>query len=163
MMVENYNCNKKYVSGIAVHSCEEDVILSKMEENIRNTNRFNHIAITNTESMYYAEKIPEHKEYINSAAFSLCDGIGSVIGGKFQGHEIKRFHGPDFMLKACKFGQEYGWRHFFFGGKEGVAEILVENLKKRYPNLQVCGTFCPPFRELSAEQATPGSELKFFN
>jgi len=151
-MLENNNCMKQYVSGIAVHSCDENVILIEMDDNIQNANAFNHIAITNTESMYYAEKISEHMEYINSATFSLCDGMGAVIGGKFQGQEIKRFHGPDFMLKACEYGQDLGWRHFFYGGKDGVAEILVENLKKKYPNLQVSGTFCPPFRDLTSDE-----------
>jgi N-acetylglucosaminyldiphosphoundecaprenol N-acetyl-beta-D-mannosaminyltransferase len=151
-MQENNRCDKKYVSGIAVHSCDEKVILSQIETAIRNTKTINHVAITNTESMYFAEKIPEHLAYINSAAFSLCDGMGSVIAGKFQGEEIKRFHGPDFMLKACEFGQQYGWKHFFYGGKEGIADILVENLKRKYPDLQVAGTFCPPFRELSPDE-----------
>lgn len=151
-MVENYHCRKIYISGIAVHSCDENAILSKMEENMRNTHTVSHISITNTESMFYAEKIPEHMEYINSSSFSLCDGMGSVIAGKFQGQHVKRFHGPDFMLKACEFGQEHGWRHFFYGGKEGVADILVENLKKKYPKLQMAGTFCPPFRDLSSDE-----------
>lgn len=148
----NNECKKNFVSDIVVHSCDEQIILSKVNENIQNDKVSLHISITNTESMYYAEKIPEHLLYINSAAFSLCDGMGSVIAGKFQGEEIKRFHGPDFMLKACEYGQEHGWRHFFYGGKEGVADILVENLKKQYPNIQIAGTFCPPFRELSIEE-----------
>lgn len=148
----NNECKKNFVSDIVVHSCDEQIILSKVNENIQNDKVPLHISITNTESMYYAEKIPEHFLYINSAAFSLCDGMGSVIAGKFQGEEIKRFHGPDFMLKACEYGQEHGWRHFFYGGKEGVADILVENLKKQYPNIQIAGTFCPPFREMSIEE-----------
>jgi N-acetylglucosaminyldiphosphoundecaprenol N-acetyl-beta-D-mannosaminyltransferase len=148
--IEDYN--KEYVSGIAVHSCDENKIFSKMSEEILSSKEVNHISITNTESMYYAEKIPEHKEYINTAAFSLCDGMGSVIAGKFQGLDIKRFHGPDFMLKSCEFGVEKEWSHFFYGGKEGVADVLVENLKKKYPNLKVSGTYCPPFRDLTPEE-----------
>lgn len=151
-MIEKIDCHKAFVSGIVVHSCEENVIFSRMEASIQNTDTLNHISITNTESMYYAEKNPDHMKYINSATFSLCDGMGSVIAGKFQGQDIKRFHGPDFMLKACEVGQKYGWKHFFYGGKEGVAEILVENLKKKYPDLQVAGTFCPPFRDLSSDE-----------
>ena len=151
-MIENKNYRKDFVSDIAVHSCDESMILESMVDSIKNRDSINHIGITNTESMYYAEKMPEHKAYINSAAFSLCDGMGSVIAGKFQGQDIKRFHGPDFMLKVCEFGQAHGWRHFFYGGKEGVADILVENLKKKYPNMQVAGTFCPPFRDLSSDE-----------
>jgi len=151
-MTINNQSAKKFVSDIAVHSCDEQIIFSKVNENIQDKRTPLHISITNTESMYYAENISEHMDYINSAAFSLCDGMGSVIAGRFQGQVIKRFHGPDFMLKACEYGQKEGWKHFFYGGKEGIAEILVENLKKRYPNMQIAGIFCPPFRELSPDE-----------
>lgn len=149
---KNIKCKQEMINNIKIHSCNDSVILEKIKENIIDFSKPQHISITNTESMYYAERIPKHLEYINSATFSLCDGIGSVLAGKFQGKDIRRFHGPDFMLKACEFGQEHGWRHFFYGGKEGVANILVDNLKKKYPNLQVAGTFCPPFRDLTSDE-----------
>lgn len=152
MLTANNQCQKKFVNDIAVHSCDEKVIFTRVNDNIQNERAPLHISITNTESMYFAEKIPEHLDYINTAEFSLCDGVGSVVAGTFQGKNIKRFHGPDFMLKACEYGQDYGWRHFFYGGKEGVADILVGKLKKKYPNIQIAGTFCPPFRELSPDE-----------
>ena len=143
---------RKWVNGISIHSCRKEFVLEVIDNNIKNERSKNHICITNTESMYYAEQIPEHLEYINSATFSLCDGIGSVIAGKFQGADIKRFNGPDFLLEACDYGQDKGWRHYFCGGKEGVADKLVENLKDRYPQIQIAGTFCPPFRKQSKEE-----------
>lgn len=151
-MEENKYCKKEYISDIAVHSCDEKKIFVKMKETIDSLEKLNYISITNTESMYYAEKIPEHKHYINNATFSLCDGMGSVIAGKFHGKDIKRFHGPDFMIKVCDYGQKEGWKHFFYGGKEGVADILIENLLKEYPDMQVVGSFCPPFRELTKDE-----------
>lgn len=142
----------KSVSGIPVHSYPKEVILSFMKDCISSDRRSRHICITNTESMYYAKKLPEFKEYILSSTFSLCDGIGSVIAGKFQGQDIVRFNGPDFMLACCEFGQDYGWRHFFYGGKPGVADLLVKNLKLKYPKMEVAGTFCPPFRVMSDDE-----------
>ncbi len=150
-MKEN-NCKKSYVSDIAVHSCDEETIFLEIISSLKEKTIPQHISITNTESMYYAKRNKQHLDYINSAKFSLCDGMGSIIAGKFQGQDIKRFHGPDFMLKMCEFGQEHDLKHFFYGGKEGVANKLVENLKKKYPELNVVGTFCPPFRELSDDE-----------
>lgn len=149
---KNNKCKQENINDINIHSCDEEVIFDEIKENIINFSKPQYISITNTESMYYAEKIPEHLQYINGAAFSLCDGMGVVIAGKFQGLNIRRFHGPDFMLKVCEFGQEHGWRHFFYGGKEGVADLLVDKLTKKYSNLQIAGTFCPPFRDLSPEE-----------
>lgn len=140
------------INGINIHSITDDILLKKMNENIENFHQSCHISITNTESMYYAQRISEHMNYINTAEFSLCDGMGSVIAGKFQGKSIQRFHGPDFMLKACEYGQQYGWKHYFYGGKEGVADTLVSKLQDMYPQLQVAGTYCPPFRDLTLEE-----------
>ena len=33
-----------------------------------------------------------------------------------------------------------------------LADEMARRLKERYPDLIVCGTYCPPFRELSAEE-----------
>ncbi|MDO1513697.1 WecB/TagA/CpsF family glycosyltransferase [Maribacter confluentis] len=142
----------RLVSGIPVHSYPKEVFLSYLRDSIGSDRKKRHICITNTESMYYAKRLPDFKNYIKTSTFSLCDGIGSVIAGKFQGQKIERFNGPDFMLACCDYGQEYGWRHFFYGGREGVAEQLVDNLMQKYPKMQVAGTFCPPFRRMSNEE-----------
>lgn len=140
------------LSGINIHSTTKIGILNVLKDNIEGCRDNLHIAITNTESMYYAKQLPSHLNYINSSSFSLCDGVGSVIAGKAQGLNIKRFNGPDFLLECCNYGQKQGWRHFFYGGKEGVADLLVDNLKKKFPEMKVAGTYCPPFRNLSKEE-----------
>src|SRR5262249_52981935 len=45
-----------------------------------------------------------------------------------------------------------GHRLFLLGGAEGVAEEAARQLGARYPGLQVVGTECPPFRELTGEE-----------
>ncbi|WP_203296456.1 WecB/TagA/CpsF family glycosyltransferase [Luteirhabdus pelagi] len=145
----NSKHGKKMISGIPLHTYPKEYILQKMDENIKGERAPEHICITNTESMYYAEKYKDHKEFIGTAAFSLCDGIGSAIAANLQGNYMRRFNGPDFLLEASRYGQDKGWRHFFCGGKEGVADLLAENLKEKYPAMEIAGTFCPPFRELT--------------
>jgi len=109
MSATNEAIGMDFVSGVRINSISEEFILQSMIENIINSRENYHTSITNTESMYYAKRIPEHLEYINSATFSLCDGIGSVIAAKFQGINIKRFNGPDFMLASYEYGQEHKW------------------------------------------------------
>jgi len=47
---------------------------------------------------------------------------------------------------------ERGYRNFLYGGETGVAEFLGESLQKRFPGLQVVGTYTPPFRSLTPEE-----------
>ncbi len=111
-----------------------------------------YISITNTESMYHGLRDPLHGKHIREADFSLCDGVGVIVAGYAWGHRIQRYNGPVLQLEASEHGQSRQWRHFFYGGKEGVADEMARRLKEQYPDLVVCGSYCPPFRELSAEE-----------
>lgn len=107
------------------------------------------ICITNTESMYHALRNPAHMAYIQNAEFSLCDGVGVIAAGYFWGLKINRYNGPILQLDCSNYGQSRGWRHFYYGGKEGVADLMSVKLKEQFPQLNVVGTYCPPFRALT--------------
>lgn len=140
------------VSGIPVNCTSFEFVLKSINDSITKKLNGRYISITNTESMYHATRIEQHKTYIQNADFSLCDGIGSVIAGYAWGHDVPRLNGPILMLKACEYGQEHGWRHFFYGGNVGVADTMVQSLKQKYPDLISVGTYCPPFRPLTPEE-----------
>ena len=58
--------------------------------------------------------------------------------GKILGYEgISRVYGPDFMLRICSESVQNGIRHFFYGGREGVAEKLRDELIKKFTGLEV--------------------------
>lgn len=127
-------------------------VLAAMGEAIARRERGHYISITNTESMYHGLRIPSHGAHIRNADFSLCDGVGVIVAGWAWGHRISRYNGPVLQLDASDYGRQRQWRHFFYGGKPGVADEMAARLKERFPGLIVCGTYCPPFRELSAEE-----------
>jgi N-acetylglucosaminyldiphosphoundecaprenol N-acetyl-beta-D-mannosaminyltransferase len=53
------------------------------------------------------------------------------------------------MLAICRFGESKGYRHYFYGGKEGVPAELAERLKQRFPKIDVVGQYSPAFRPLT--------------
>jgi N-acetylglucosaminyldiphosphoundecaprenol N-acetyl-beta-D-mannosaminyltransferase len=65
---------------------------------------------------------------------------------------MRRVYGPDLMLDVCRWSEASGCKHFFYGGADGVAELLAQKLKAKFPKLQVVGTFTPPFRALNADE-----------
>ena len=90
------------------------------------------------------------REAVNGAAAIYPDGIAPAKSAMWRsGVGFERVPGPSFILRACEYGVSRNWRHFFLGGAEGVADRLAENLKRRYPGLQIAGTYCPPFRPLT--------------
>src|SRR5205814_290631 len=44
--------------------------------------------------------------------------------------------------------QQDGCKHFFLGGNAGVAEELKQRMEARFPGVNICGFYSPPFRPL---------------
>ena len=90
---------------------------------------------------------------INRAGLATPDGMPLVWLAHRRGlHDVSRVYGPDLLLAVCEVGLESRLRHFFYGGAPGVPERLVARLRSRFPELQVVGTFSPPYRDLTAEE-----------
>ena len=140
------------INGLPISQLSKEHIFNIIDNSIFEERKSSYIAITNTESMYYALRIREHREYIQGARFSLCDGIGIVLAALVQGKRVTRYHGPQFMLDACEYGVSRGWRHFLCGGVPGVADILTEKFGTMYPGIVISGTYCPPFREVTEDE-----------
>ena len=84
---------------------------------------------------------------LNESFLMTADGMTMVWCGWKQGFkEMDRVYGPDLMLRVFARGVGHGVRHFFYGGKEGVAETLKSKLEEKLPGVQITGTYCPPFR-----------------
>jgi N-acetylglucosaminyldiphosphoundecaprenol N-acetyl-beta-D-mannosaminyltransferase len=46
---------------------------------------------------------------------------------------VERVYGPDLMLASYEFSVKQAYRHFFYGGAEGVPEQLATRLQQRFP------------------------------
>lgn len=151
--------NHGILKGIRISLDPPDLVLDGIERNVEEGIGGGVISITNTESMYHACRNPSHLKFINSSDYSLCDGVGVIAAGKFWSLDIPRYNGPVLMLDCSNRGQKYGWRHFYYGGKEGVADLMANELKKQFPDLVVAGTYCPPFRDLTEEEESKVIEM----
>lgn len=89
----------------------------------------------------------------NHAGMVTPDGMPLVWLAHRRGYpEVRRVYGPDLLLAVCRLSVERGWRNFFYGGGEGVPELLANRLRERYPGLKVVGTHSPPFRAVTPDE-----------
>jgi len=92
------------------------------------------------------------RKVLDGADLVLADGISVLLLGRLQRRSVpKRVPGPTVLPEMCDRGRKKGYRHFFYGGGPGVAEKLADNLRERYPGLQVVGTYCPPYSETGTD------------
>jgi N-acetylglucosaminyldiphosphoundecaprenol N-acetyl-beta-D-mannosaminyltransferase len=61
------------------------------------------------------------------------------------------------MLEIMEMSHVSGFRHFFYGGANGVARELKIKMEERFPGIEIVGTYEPPFRALNADEE---NELK---
>jgi N-acetylglucosaminyldiphosphoundecaprenol N-acetyl-beta-D-mannosaminyltransferase len=112
-----------------------------------------YICVTPAHSIMDAYRDSEICRILNFSGLTTPDGMSVVWVLRLLGYkDVERVYGSDLMLKACQFGLPHNWRHYFYGGDEGVAETLVARLMANYPELQVAGTYTPPFRPLTLEE-----------
>lgn len=119
----------------------------------RTDGKSHYVTLTNPYCVTLCHRDTKMRKAIEMAGMTLPDGTGIVLAAKLLGYPHNgRVTGPTLMLKACDWGRKYGYRHYFYGGADGVVDRLAERLSKKYPGLQVAGTYCPPFRPLTEEE-----------
>jgi N-acetylglucosaminyldiphosphoundecaprenol N-acetyl-beta-D-mannosaminyltransferase len=117
--------------------------------------RKGYICVTGVHGVMEAQADPRFKRILNAAFLCTPDGMPMVWAGRLDGHkDMGRVYGPDLMLDICAWSEGSGAKHFFYGGADGVAALLAQRLKEKFPGLQVAGTFTPPFRPLNEEEVS---------
>ena len=112
-----------------------------------------YVCVTGVHGVMESQRDEELRRIHNRAGLVTPDGMPLVWLSRLQSfHHVERVYGPDLMLALCERSVAKGYRHFFYGGAEGVPEQLASVLQKRFPGLQVAGTFSPPFRPLTADE-----------
>lgn len=113
-------------------------------------NRREYVCVTGVHGVMESQRDSRLLDIHNRSGLTTPDGMPMVWAGRWAGLDsIKRVYGPDLMLELCRVGVSQDWRHFFYGGKEGVAAELAAGLVASIPGLKVVGVHSPPFRALT--------------
>lgn len=94
----------------------------------------------NLEFLEGARKSEEIKRILNSASILLPDGAGVLLASKIAGTPIKnKVAGIDFGEEVISLCEKESKSVFLLGGKSGIVKKGAKNLKKKHPNLKICG------------------------
>jgi N-acetylglucosaminyldiphosphoundecaprenol N-acetyl-beta-D-mannosaminyltransferase len=140
------------VLGIGVSALNMPLALQVIEGWISG-HQTQYVCITPVHSVMLCQDDPELQKIFNASGLTTPDGMPLVWLNRLKGRKhVERVYGPDLMLALCEHSVAEGYRHYFFGGAEGVPEQLAESLQIRFPGLAVAGTYSPPFRDLTFEE-----------
>ncbi len=148
----NKNLQKVNVLGVSINAITIKGTLSKIQQWIETGER-HYVSVCTVHTVMECQMNPSMRRAVNGAGMATPDGMPLVWLAKMRNQEpVERVYGPDLMLALCKLSDKLGYRHYFYGGTAGVPEQLAANLKNRFPDLAVAGTYSPPFRPLSDEE-----------
>jgi N-acetylglucosaminyldiphosphoundecaprenol N-acetyl-beta-D-mannosaminyltransferase len=140
------------VLGVKVSAVHMEQALDVLDDWITNGIR-RYVCVTGVHGVMESRRDPKLQRIHNEAGLVTPDGMPLVWWSKSRGwRHTERVYGPDLMLACCERSIATGYRHFFYGGNEGVADLLAQKLSKRFPGLSVAGTYTPPFRQLTKEE-----------
>tara|TARA_B100000900_G_scaffold197824_1_gene167524 strand:+ start:3032 stop:3892 length:861 start_codon:yes stop_codon:yes gene_type:complete len=112
-----------------------------------------YVGVTGVHGVSEAQNDSKFKDILNNTFINTPDGMPMVWYARLYGFEkVSRVYGPDLMLNICARSVDRKVKHFFYGGGEGVADLLKEKLEKKFPGIEIVGTYTPPFRPLTNDE-----------
>jgi N-acetylglucosaminyldiphosphoundecaprenol N-acetyl-beta-D-mannosaminyltransferase len=140
------------ILGVGVSALNMEAALHQTES-LLDQGKQGYICVTGVHGIMEAQSDSAFRNILNRSFLTTPDGMPTVWLGRIHGFKhMSRVYGPDYMLGLCERSVTKGYRHFLYGGKPGVAEELRAELTRRFPGLQIVGTYTPPFRPLNAEE-----------
>ena len=141
------------VLGVGISAINLPQATQAIDEALQNR-RKGYICFAGVHPVMEAHSDAELRRIYNRSFLTTPDGMPMVWLSRWHGaRHVSRVYGPDLMIEVFQLSIRRGYRHFFYGGSDGVAAAMRTEMEKRFPGLHVTGTCEPPFREL-----TPGEE-----
>lgn len=146
------NVDRVNVLGVGISALNMDLAVQGILEAIRQR-RKGYVCITGVHGVMESRRNQRLRRIHNEAGMVTPDGMPLVWLLRLLGKgNVDRVYGPDLMRKMTAVSNLRGYRQFYYGGAEGVANRLKEVLTAAHPDLEVAGTYCPPFHALTAQE-----------
>lgn len=131
---------KLNVLGVKIDDVTVETATDRIFEMLKEP--YSHAVFTpNSEIVYAAYKDADFCDILNTADMLTPDGIGIVYASKILKRPLsERAGGYDIACRVIERIAESGERLYLFGGKPEVAEKAAENLKEKYPFINIVGT-----------------------
>jgi N-acetylglucosaminyldiphosphoundecaprenol N-acetyl-beta-D-mannosaminyltransferase len=101
-----------------------------------------HVVTPNAEIVVAAQRVADLRELINRSVLSVPDGAGLLLAGRLLGTPLReQVTGTDLSYRLAERAAARGYRLFLLGAQPGVAAAAAAALRRRYPALEVAGTF----------------------
>lgn len=140
------------IAGVEVSAVNMQQALAILGAHIQERER-GYVCVSDVHSLMKASRSPRLGQVFSQTVLTVPDGMPLVWAGRRAGAaDMGRVCGPELLPALLAAGVQHGWRSYFVGGREEVAEALRENLEEIVPGVRIAGMCSPPFRALTPEE-----------
>ncbi len=130
------------VLGVPVHAVTYECWLRQIDRWVRSDFSAQHVCTVNPEFIMIAKGDPIFFNILQRAAICVPDGVGLLWASRRLRTPLpERVTGSDGVPLIARQAAERGWRIFFLGAADGVAQRAAEVLQSGLPRLQIAGTY----------------------
>ncbi len=113
------------------------------------------VAVCNANSVVRGARSASMAKMLNTMSHKICDGYPLSKGiNILYGLNQERVDGYNLFFSTIKQGLKKNTSHFFFGNEEDVVKKMIEEVKLKFPEVNIEGYNCPPMLDWK-EFATP--------
>lgn len=132
--------NKLSIMGVRIDNKSMNEVMDAVKKKLADNKQYV-IYTPNTEFVMMCQKDDEFLELINRSDINIPDGVGLIYASKIKKHPLKeKVAGYDLSVNLLKLADEQGLKLFVVGGKPGVAEEAMKNVREKYPDIKISGT-----------------------
>jgi N-acetylglucosaminyldiphosphoundecaprenol N-acetyl-beta-D-mannosaminyltransferase len=96
---------------------------------------------------------PELRKLYNTADLIGIDGMPFVRWARlFHNKKADHLDAPDIMEEVANKCNDKGYKFYLYGGYPGANEKIQEFLSSKYKNINIVGSYSPPFRPLTDDE-----------
>jgi exopolysaccharide biosynthesis WecB/TagA/CpsF family protein len=130
------------VLGLPVDKLNYEQWLGLIDKWVKTGRRVHHICTVNPEFMVIAQADPLFATILKRADLCIADGVGLLWAAKHLKTPLpERLTGSDGTILIAREAAKKGWKLFFLGAAEGVAEEAANVLIQEFPGLQIVGAY----------------------
>src|SRR4030043_963247 len=146
---EEYQHSSESILGYPVSTLSRNECIATITGWMENRAKNKYFVCTNPHSIEVEETDYQFDRAIQNADLVVPDGVGLVVASRILGGAIhERVTGSDIFEGVNRgLNKRKGHSAFFLGSTQDNLEKMRRRVESDFPNVQVVGTFSPPFKE----------------
>ncbi|WP_162010832.1 WecB/TagA/CpsF family glycosyltransferase [Nitrosococcus halophilus] len=155
---------KTKILGVSYDNIDGNAAVQRFLALMESSGKSN-IFFLNADCLWKSRKDKEYRDILNQASLLLPDGVGLRLATRIFGSRMRdNCNGTDLSPVLMKIAAKKGYKIYFLGGRNGIADQAAENMRRRIPGIKITGSYSGYFdsdKDVIERINTSGAEILF--